>query len=53
MWTGQDEPTRRAEEPSPRRCDDRDADERDDPRDDCEDTDADDSLEEEGYGHGV
>ncbi len=53
MWTGQDEPTRRAEDPSPRRFDELDADERDADRERVEEVDVDDTLEEEGYGHGV
>jgi hypothetical protein len=53
MWTVEDEPTRRAQEPSPLRIDDHDADERDDHGESREDTDVEDTLEEEGYGHGV
>jgi len=53
MWTLEDEPTRRAQEPSPLCIDDHDTDERDDHGESREDTDVEDTLEEEGYGHGV
>jgi hypothetical protein len=54
MWTGEDGPSRCAEEPAARRFREEETEQRDDDREGSEETDVDDTLlEEEGYGYGV